>query len=200
MIETAYIRQWLERFESRELSAYVPCAKKNYTGRNSRGACGEVLGLSGVTVGTGLDLGQQRLEDLERMGVDADLRALLRPYLGLRKEAACQHLRDRPLRLTEAQCDALDAAVHGDYIRRAGAIYNSRALDGPFEELPPQAQAVVVSLYYHLGRYDSRPGYPKLWGHLVRRDWAAAAAELETGFTRYARRRAREGALLRELC
>lgn len=200
MIETTLIRQWLERFESRELVAYVPCRHRNYTGRNSRSACGEVLGVSGVTVGTGLDLGQQRLEDLERMGLDAGLRTLLRPYLGLQKEAACRQLKAAPLKLTETQCAAIDEAVHEDYIRRAGATYNSRAMNGSFEELPGQAQTVVVSLFYQLGRYDGNPGYPKLWGHLVRQDWAAAADELEHGFARYASRRRQEAALLRELC
>ena len=157
---------------------------------------------TGVTVGSGLDLGQQRLADLERMGLSADLRTLFRTYLGRRKEAACSCLRLAPFSLTDAQCDALDVAVHSDYIRRAAATYDSRAASAggqPFDALPPQAQTVVVSLFYHLGRYDGSPGYPVLWGHLVRNDWAAAAHELQTGFTRFASRRAREGKLLEEL-
>ena len=201
-VHAAYISAWLKEFESRQLTAYVPCKNRNYTGRNDRAVCGPVIAESGDTVGSGLDLGQQRIADLERMGLSADMRTLFRPYLGRRKEAACSCLRLAPFSLTDAQCDALDVAVHSDYIRRAAATYDSRAASAggqPFDALPPQAQTVVVSLFYHLGRYDGSPGYPVLWGHLVRNDWAAAAHELQTGFTRFASRRAREGKLLEEL-
>lgn len=198
---TAYISSWLKEFESRQLTAYVPCADRNYTGRNDRASCGPVIGASGVTIGIGLDLGQQSEADLERMGVSADLRTLFRPYLGRRKEAACSSLRLAPFSLTDAQCDALDAAVHADYIRRAAALYDRHA-EKPFEDIPAQAQTVLVSLFYHLGSpfpSAGHSGYPKLWGHLIRGDWAAAAGELQHGFTRFASRRAREGKLLEEL-
>lgn len=205
-VHTDTISAWLSRFEGRELTAYVPCQRRNDTGRAGRtglAVCGPVIGASGVTIGSGLDLGQQRLADLERMNIPPELRQRFRPYLGKRREAARAALAAAPLAITEAQCAALDAAVHGDYIRRAGAVYESRAGNAggaPFAHLPPQAQTVIVSLHYHLGRYDGDPGYPVLWGHLIRNDWASAARELQTGFRRFASRRAREGRLLAELC
>ncbi|WP_241159754.1 pesticin C-terminus-like muramidase [Desulfovibrio sp. ZJ200] len=172
MVHTEFIRRFLARWETRQLVAYMPCRKRNFTGREKRAECGEPIGASGVTVGTGLDLGQQAEADLRRMGIPA------------------------PLTLTDAQCEAVDAAVHGDYIRRAAALYDRDSAGLPFANVPPQAQAVIVSLFYQLG---APSGYPKTWKYLCAGDWAQAARELQTGFKRYANRRADEGRLLAEV-
>ena len=68
-------------------------------------------------------------------------------------------------------------------------------------ELPWQAQAVIVSIQYQRG-VNSPYKYPNTWAALVRRDWADAARRLKTGafWSGYQQRRAREGALLEELC
>ena len=90
----------------------------------------------------------------------------------------------------------MDNAVHDDYIRRAAVRYDQQA-STPFADCPFEAQAVIVSLFYQLG--DGRTRYPKTWRLLCSGDWACAAYELRHGFTRYAVRRADEGALLEVL-
>ncbi|WP_165177479.1 pesticin C-terminus-like muramidase [Desulfovibrio sp. ZJ369] len=196
MVHTEFIRHFLVRWETRQLVAYIPCRKRNFTGRENPAACGEPIGASGVTVGAGLDLGQQAEADLRRMGIPDALMERFRPYLGKRRQDALAALAAAPLTLTDAQCEAVDAAVHGDYIRRAAALYDRDSAGLPFVNVPPQAQAVIVSLFYQLG---APSGYPKTWKYLCAGDWAQAARELQTGFKRYANRRAAEGRLLAEV-
>lgn len=197
-IHTDFIRAFLCRWETRQAVAYIPCRKRNYTGSRAYAPAlyGEVIGVSGVTVGTGLDLGQQAEADLCRMGIPAALVSRFRPYLRLQKMDAVLALQSAPLTLSDAECDALDAAVHADYIARAAVLYDADA-DMPFADCPPEAQTVIVSLFYQLGSPTSR--YPKTWRLLCSGDWSGAARELQTGFTRYANRRADEGQLLEAL-
>lgn len=193
-IHTDFIRAWLARWEGTERVGYIPCRRTNFTGFSSYDAnvYGEVLGASGVTIGSGLDLGQQTAADLRRMGVPAALVARLSPYLGKRKMDAVAALLAQPLTLTEAECKTLDEAVHSDYITRAAKLYDAEA-DMPFAACPKEAQAVIVSLFYQLGVGRV---YPVTWRALCAGDWPSASRELQTGFTHYANRRADEGRLL----
>ena len=196
-IAVSYIHSFLARWEGRETVAYIPCRKRNFTGHNNFADCGDVIGASGVTVGCGLDLGRQSERDLARMGLAPDLVALFRPYLGTSRDDAVKALADAPLTLTDAQCDAVNDAAHNDYIKRAASAYDNAGPDAPFSEIPAQAQAVIVSLFYQLGAGVTQ--YPKTWRHLLNADWEAAARELETGFARFTTRRADEARLLREI-
>lgn len=196
MIHTSEISTFLTRHESNSLRGYVPCKHRNFHAGMDRGECGPVIGQSGVTIGAGLDLGQQRDSDLKRMGILPHLLPVLRPYLGKRKESAISQLMARPLMLSVAECEELNAAVHGDYIRRVAGLYDVATHHLPFADLPWQAQAVITSLYYQLG---SPSKYPVTWSHLCHGDWGAAAHELRTGFRDYAYRRQDEAATLEQL-
>ncbi len=189
------IRDFLGKWVTRQTVAYIPCSRRNFRGESPYDPAryGEVIGVSGVTVGTGLDLGQQAEADLRRMNLAGAFRERFRPYLGKRRHEAVAALTAAPLTLADAECDVLDAAVHADYIARAAALYDADA-DMPFAACPPEAQAVIVSLFYQLGA--GRTCCPKTWRLLCSADWPAASRELQTGFTRYARRRADEGRLI----
>lgn len=201
MIHYDYVSAFLCRMEGVFCTAYVPCRKRNFTGLNRREDCGPVLGVSGVTIAAGLDLGQHTLPELAAMGLGADgaigaaLPALLAPYVGLRKEAAVAALAARPLTISREECRAVNEALHRTYTDRTAARY-ARDGGGDLAALPWQAQAVATSLMLHLG---TPPRYPVTWGHLLARDWPAAAHELETDFSRYTNRRHEEAALLRTI-
>ena len=162
------IRDFLGKWETRQTVAYIPCSRRNFRGESPYDPAryGEVIGVSGVTVGTGLDLGQQAEADLRRMNLAGAFRERFRPYLGKRRHEAVAALTAAPLTLA----------------------------DMPFAACPPEAQAVIVSLFYQLGA--GRTCCPKTWRLLCSADWPAASRELQTGFTRYARRRADEGRLI----
>ena len=188
-----------------QLRGYIPC---NLVGGGTANYYGgpnperyEPMGISGVTVGTGVDLGQTDADTLRGMGIADGVIVRLRPYLGLRQEAAVLALHAAPLTLAAGDADGLDAAMLRHHVHKIAGRYDRDAGVGAFARLPWQAQAVIVSIQYQRG--VNRPyKYPNTWAALVRRDWADAARRLGTGhfWSGYRQRRALEGELLRELC
>ena len=189
-IDHSYIRAVLERFEGKGICrGYVPCDK---TGRP--------LGVSGVTIGTGVDLGQQTGAGLLDMGVPHAVVKKLLPYIGLKKDAALAAIKDQPLTLSPAETSALDDAVIKRYLRDIEARYNKDNPASPFADLPPEAQAVLVSILYQRG-LGSPKSYPNTWTLLLKGDWPGAAAKLCNGalWDGYQSRRAAEGKLLKQI-
>ena len=188
-IDHNYIRAILERFEGKGIArGYVP--SKN----------GVPLGVSGVTIGTGVDLGQQTGAGLMDMGVDYAIVKKLLPYIGLKKLAAVDALKRQPLTLTAAEVKTLDDAVIGRYVRNIEARYNKDKPTYHFADIPPEAQAVVVSLLYHRG-LASPKSYPNTWALLIKGDWLGAAAKLCNSalWKEYKTRRVAEGNLLKQI-
>lgn len=188
-----------------QLRGYIPCNLSDGGTANYYGGDHPEryipMGISGVTVGTGVDLGQTDAPTLLGMDVPDTLLAVFLPYLGRRQRDAVLALHSEPLTIGQDDADRLDAAMLGHHIDKISRRYDRDAGAGAFAELPWQAQAVIVSIQYQRG-VNSPYKYPNTWAALVRRDWADAARRLKTGsfWTGYRQRRAREGALLEELC
>ena len=199
----AFITEILERFEGAgRRRGYVPLQQ----GRKGQEQTARVMGNSGVTIGTGVDLGQHSREALEQMGVPATIIGALVPYLGLQKEAALAKLQTCPLVLAEDAVLALDRAVIGHFITRMEERCN-RAVQGfsgkrrpaCFADRAKEVQAVLVSLAYHLGF----GGFPRTFALLVSEAYREAIAELHNSAAwnhRYIYRRREEAALLEEAC
>ena len=182
-----YIREVLSRFEGAgRTRGYVPCDK---TGRP--------LGASGVTIGTGVDLGQQTGAGLLDMGVPFAVVKKLLPYIGLKKEAALAAIKDQPLTLSPAETAALDDAVGKHYLQNIEARYNKDNPILPFADIPPRGQAVVSSLLYQRG-LASPKNFPHTWRFLLAADWTRAAEKLRNAalWDGYQSRRAAEGEIL----
>lgn len=207
MLELEYISEQFRQWEGRCLHAYIPCFVKpaaqlrvgrtsqNFTGNNGNPDDYTVMGASGVTIGTGCDLGQQTYGGLLNMGVPAALVASFEPYLGKSGDVAIQALHAAPFCLSERECDALDRAIIADYVRRIGRLYGA-ASDVAFAAIPKEAQAVVAHLFYHKGHPST---YPATWAALCRQDWQTAADKLCNGSLwsgPYDSGRASEGRLL----
>ena len=138
-VEYSYIRSVLERFEGKGLTrGYIP--RRN----------GKILGRSGVTIGTGVDLGQQTRQGLLDMGVLESIVDKFSPYLGKQREAAARALAEHPLVLRRGEVIILDAAVAAAYISASERRFN-RDTSRKFADRPKEVQAVVVSLEYQLG-------------------------------------------------
>lgn len=208
--ELAYISACFREWEGRMTAGYIPCfvkpeaqdrvgkATRNFTGLNGVPADYKVMGASGVTIGTGCDLGQQNAAGLRSMGVPEDLVSRFAPYLGKQGDDALLALHRTPLAVSDADCDTLDAAVHAHYVRRIARLYEGESAVA-FCDIPRQAQAVTAHLFYHLGASKK---YPNTWAALVRQDWAIAAAKLKNGALwagPYDKGRASEGRLLEQL-
>ena len=159
------------------------------------------MGISGVTVGTGVDLGQTDAATLAGMGVDPGIVNQLRPYLGQSGADAVAVLHRMPLIVSRDVADELDAAMLNHHVDKISDHYDRAAgVTDAFAALPWQAQAVIVSIQYQRGVNSPRK-YPNTWRALVSRDWADAAARLGNGrlWSGYRYRRRLEGQLLEEL-
>lgn len=193
-IATSFIRSFLEKWETRQLVGYIPCNPKNYISGPTDGY--KPIGASGVTIGTGLDLGQQTRLDLIRMGVSENLIDKFRPYLGKRTFNALHALEASPLRITDDECEELDTAVHGEYILRAERKFNACS-SLVFSEIPKEAQAAIVSMVYQLGSPGSK--ISGVWRLICGGNWKTAGSSLIADKSRYRLRRIDEGKLLSQI-
>lgn len=206
MANIEYISDFLTKVEGpRQTRGYIPCFVRSGGTANYRGDKAPdnymAMGASGVTIATGCDLGQTSRAELESYGVkDAALLDKLARYISKKKDAALRVLYAYPLTITEAQATALDHAVHGGYLKRwVIPAYEKDSGGVKFDELPEQAQAVIMSVCFQKGCGGVRRDWPKTWKYLTTQDWQRASWELQHGFTKYKSRRAIEGKLLEEL-
>lgn len=154
---------------------------------------------SGVTVGTGVDLGQRNSADLASLDLSADLVSLLTPYLGLRGQAAADFLDDHPLILTPGQVAELDRAVHNQIYTQLATNYNN-ASDLSFWRLPSAVQTVIASVALQYGPNLHLPasegGTPSFWAAVTEGRWQDAVDELRDFGDAYSTRRNLEADVL----
>lgn len=148
---------------------------------------------SGVTVGTGFDLGQRRLTDLQALNLPADLLRRLSPYLGLTGTKALDRLVEQPLSISAAEAELIDEAYKTPFVNRLAADY-VQASGVDFAQLPAPMQTVIASVAFQYGNLASRT--PKFWAQVVARDWKSALANLRNFGDSYGTRRRKEADLL----
>jgi GH24 family phage-related lysozyme (muramidase) len=198
MIEYEYIAGVLARFEGKAITrGYIPCQQGTwYPGGPDKGA---ILGQSGVSIATGVDLGQQTERGFA--GLPPDLLAKLRLYFGLKKQAAKDALVNQPLVLTAEEVAQLDRLIHKRYIDETARMFGFA-----FEGAPQQVQAVAVSLHYQFGvlKRQESPALQQAWDAMRHGKYQEAANALENpdlwshAHRAYLVRRRMEAALLRE--
>ena len=199
MPDIAHISDFLATVEGpRQTRGYIPCNLTTGGTANYRGGPNPerylAMGVSGVTIGTGCDLGQTDAKTLRAYGLDdQELLDAFTPYLGLKQTAAIRLLHEMPLTISPLQAENLDHAVHGGYLARYVRPAYDKASAIPFDALPPQAQAVIMSVCFQKGCGGVRRDWPKLWSYLTSQNWKSAANELQTGFKQYQNRRMAEG-------
>lgn len=131
---------------------------------------------SGVTVGTGVDIGQVGKDEYKRRinkfdssktGLEMsqkekdDLYKKLDPYIGLKQKAACDYLKAHPLELTEKEADFLTMEAKNHHINKTMNDYasvnkkNDKAKT--FENLSKEEQSTLLSLEYNRGNLIKPP-------------------------------------------
>ncbi|GEL74661.1 pesticin C-terminus-like muramidase [Myxococcus virescens] len=160
---------------------------------------------SGVTVGTGVDLGARDMNDLDRLGLSDALKTKLEPYLGKKGQDAADFLAENPLNLTAEEVKELDRAVKGEALDNVVNEYNTEverlnAADGgsrpKFAELPREMQTVIASVGFQYG--SLKTATPNFFAQVTEQRWDDAKANLEDFGDRYPSRRGREADLLGE--
>lgn len=187
-----------------QLTGYIPCRLTTGGTANYRGGPNPdryvPMGISGVTIATGIDLGQQSGKSLGRAGLSANAFVTLLPYLGKRKKDAVMALHGQPLAISKEDADALDHGMAGYYLDLTLARYDRDAGAGSFASLPWQAQAAIHSILFQRG-VGSPKNFPNVWQSFVARNWRDASARLCNAslWEDYQNRRRQEGLLLKEL-
>lgn len=206
MIYRDKIREVFSRFEGKQqIVGYIPCdiAGSNKTANYKGGpdpAKYIPMGVSGVTVGTGVDLGQTDATTLKNIGVSEETIDVVRPYLCKRKMEAVYALHRAPLTLTREQAEELDRCMHNHHIEIISRRYDRDAGVGAFNEIPWQAQAVICSILYQRG-VNSPKKFVNTWNALVTRNWKEASERLQNSklWAGYHSRRKAEGKILEEI-
>ena len=161
----------LARFEGAGvLKGYVP-------------GSGEGQGHSGVTVATGVDVGQMsNLDFFRAQGIPAETLAKLQPYVGLKGDAAFKALSHRPLHITREEAALLDAAAFRMCVEPYEAYYN-RAVKAANKEAPILAEldkriaTILISLCWNFGGGWGKR-FPASNHFAVVQNWLALAREL----------------------
>lgn len=144
---------------------------------------------SGVTIGTGFDLGARQESDLD--GLDDDLKEALKPFLGF-KGAEAQKIA-KNLNLSEEQAITVDNFAKTKELSKLREKWQN-ATNSDFDELSPEQQTVVASVAFQYGDLESRT--PNFWKQVTSGSWEDAVANLEDFGDRYSTRRNKEASLL----
>ncbi len=148
---------------------------------------------SGVTIGTGIDLGQMGESDLEQFDFPSGLKDKLRPYLGIIKFEAVSLLNSMPLQVTDAEAELIDKQVKSRFLRGLERKFNDAAANR-FDELPDGVQTVIASVAFQYG--DLRTKTPNFWRQITTSDWQGAYSNLRNFGDKYPTRRNLEADLL----
>ena len=151
---------------------------------------------SGVTIGTGFDLGQRNESDLKALGLSSGLIATLKPYLGKKAKDAQDALVKVPLTVTVAQAADIDKAVKKSHVDLLKHKYNAAARNKKkFTDLPAEAQTVIASVSFQYGtNLDVRA--PIFWKAAAAQNWEECSKVLINYGDAYPTRRKKEAALL----
>lgn len=183
---TTNMFDFLRDVEGFKASGYVPQDRR-----------GNPIENSGVTIATGLDLGQQDEDSLRRMGLSDELISIFRPYLGLKRSEAQRFLLDNPLRLTAEQATFVEESLMSHDFERMSDLWNStqREEDGiRWDQLDPEKQTVMLSVFRQYGNLPRRT--PKFWRSATQGRWNDTVSELRNFGDEYKTRRNKEADLL----
>lgn len=153
---------------------------------------GEPLGSSGVTVGVGVDLGQQSEKRLKDAGVSPDMIRKLKPYLGVKGSEAQRLAQEMPLILSEEEASKLSEDIVVTTLDDLITEWNKGDPSERFENLSPTKQTVVYSVLHQHGVW----GAPKFLSYAKEGNWDKVDAELRDFGDIYDTRRHREADFL----
>ena len=121
---------------------------------------------SGVTIGVGVDLGQQAPEAykdrLRNFGIKQELIAKLEPYMGLIRGQAIEKLKEKPLSLSKQEVEQIVAEMKNEMLKDLIREYDrlTEKIEGrrEFKDLAIQEQTILFSRKWqdgHLRNYQA---------------------------------------------
>ena len=156
---------------------------------------------SGVTIATGVDLGQRSEDSINALAISRQLKTKLRPYVGLKKQDAVNFLAQHPLTISKEEADALDRASKEGSVSEVRDRYDRAIANNPtapkFNDLSEEAQTVICSVAFQYGsNLETRT--PRFWRACTERRWRDVLSELRAFGDDYPTRRNKEADLLED--
>ena len=148
-----------------------------YVPINSR--TGQVLGQSGVTIGSGVDLGSKTSASLSAIGVSQNIIDQLEQYFGLRTNGAACAAIELPLFMTCPNAQMLTEAVKNDVVGQVQRRYDRERISATtdsFTALPRGIRTAVADVWFQFGILPDEA--PRFWGFVIRNEWDNAIREL----------------------
>lgn len=158
---------------------------------------------SGVTIGTGVDLGQRAESDINALDISDALKTKLKPYTGKKTKDATTYLKQNPLAITADEATALDKAIKQPLLNTLITAYDTavdkaNAADScarvHFNDLPQAVQTALASANFQYGSLPSKT--PNFWKQVTEQRWQDASDNLKKFGDAYPTRRKLEAGLL----
>ncbi|MGF1727937.1 pesticin C-terminus-like muramidase [Photobacterium nomapromontoriensis] len=151
---------------------------------------------SGVTISVGFDLGARNIHDLETLSLNKKLVDKLTPYLGRKKQAAVNFLKENPLIISKEEAEKIYTTTKKLATSQLIDRYGSKS-SIKFKCLPKQAQTVIASVAYQYGNLERRT--KGFWKQSITQNWADMYENLMDFQDVYPTRRYKEAKLIKEL-
>lgn len=152
---------------------------------------------TGVTFGSGVDLGQRGKQDLLKDGVPQSIADKLDPYYMLRGQSAYDKVRTNPLTLSDNEAHILSNIYIDKFSHNIEGLFNDANIGLRFSELPVRTRTALVSIGYQKGFNLSRTA-PTVWNKVIAKDWSGLVIAFNNYGGGTADRRKREGALVQK--
>ena len=158
--------EFIGALEGNRINGYIPKNKKT----------GKILGKSGVTIGTGVDLGSKNAAYFSEL--DKSVRDKLSPYFGLKGTKAANKLTAQPLSLTKEEVTKINKITKESELtaikKRWKSSKKAANLPSNFDDLPKWMATPVVSALFQYGANSS----PNLWRSITSGNVPAIEKEL----------------------
>jgi len=174
---------FLKKVEGFETNAYVPIDKQTK----------KALDKSGVTIASGIDLGQWSEKELKNLKVPQPILNKLKPYLGKTKDSAIKFLANNPLSLPEAEAVELNNIFKTHFAEKIASRFNKDS-NIKFEDLPSEVQTPLISVGFQYGNKMFKHNF---WKQVTSGKWKDAYNNLMNYGDDYSTRRKKEAALLK---
>ncbi|CEJ66607.1 pesticin C-terminus-like muramidase [Salmonella enterica subsp. diarizonae serovar 16:z10:e,n,x,z15] len=150
---------------------------------------------TGVTFGSGVDLGKRGKQDLLNDGVPQNIADKLDAYYMLRGQDAYDKVRTNPLTLPDNEARLLSDIYITKFSKQIEGVFNDANIGIRFSEIPLRTRTALVSLGYQHGYYLPKTT-PNVWNKVTSKDWSGLVNELNNFGGGFPDRRKREGSLI----
>jgi len=170
--------KFIEALEGNVYEGYVPNPKTSQ---------------SGVTIACGFDLGQRSAVELHHL-FSKVLADKLSPYVGLKKQQACDALKKLPLMISRSENAEINAQCKDEAELKLVTLWRNAQVNVEFSDLSSACQTVIASVAFQYGNLAKRT--PHFWRQVTSGDWQGAVDNLRNFGDAYSSRRNKEADLL----